>query len=105
MWIGATRTIERGGALRWDWITNLQGMRQILRAAPAVRDGTIVVLTNVPRGSDPFFAYAFWFNLALRLAYPRTTVAGVYYYDGRHPPTTWSCAATDGSTRAEAGPL
>jgi len=85
VWIGATRTLERGGALRRDWNINLQGMQQLLRAAPVVRDGTIVVMTNVPRQADPFFAYAFWFNLALRLAYPQTTIAGVYYYDDNTP--------------------
>jgi hypothetical protein len=85
MWIGACRTIERGGSLRWDWITNLEAMRQLLRAVPSVKDGTVVVMTNVPKEVDPFFRFAFWYNNALRLAYPRTTVAGVYYYDDGTP--------------------
>ena len=85
MWIGACRTIERGGSLRWDWITHVEAMRQLLRAVPRLKDETVVVMTNVPKEADPFFHFAFWYNNALRLAYPRTRVAGVYYYDDGTP--------------------
>ena len=88
MWVGASRTIERGGARRWDWITHVEVMRQLLRAVPNVKNGTVVVMINVPKDVDPFFHFAFWYNNALRLAYPRTTVAGVYYYhDGTPEPS------------------
>jgi hypothetical protein len=80
MWIGACRTIQHGGYHRSVWERHLRGMRELLRAVPLVRDGSVVVMTNVPRGDDPFNDQ-YWFNLALRLAYPRTTVAGIYYYD------------------------
>jgi len=78
--VGARRTIEREGTQREEWRNHLVAMQQMLRAAPRVRDGTVVVMTNVPKKQDPFSAYDFWFNNALRLAYPGTTVAGVYYY-------------------------
>ena len=42
-------------------------------------------MINVPKDVDPFFHFAFWYNNALRLAYPRTTVAGVYYYHDGTP--------------------
>jgi hypothetical protein len=81
VWVGARRSIEREGTQRAEWQTHLVAMQQMLRAAPRVQDGTVIVMTNVPKNRDPFSSSDFWFNNALRLAYPRTTVAGVYYYD------------------------
>jgi len=85
MFVGAYRTIERGGSHRWEWQTHLQTMRQILRVVPAVKEGTIVVMTNIPKDADAFSNSAFWFNLSLRLMYPRTTVGGIYYYSDNSP--------------------
>jgi hypothetical protein len=85
IWVGAYRTIERGGSHRWDWQMHVQTMRQILRAAPAVKEGTIIIMTNVPKDADAFFNSTFWFNLSLRLMYPRTTVGGIYYYSDSSP--------------------
>ena len=81
MWLGSWRTIEREGGHRAEWQPHLPAMKQLLRTVPRVEDGTVVVMTNVPKAPDPFYSYNFWFNNALRLAYPRTIVAGVYYYD------------------------
>jgi hypothetical protein len=54
-------------------------MQEMLRAAPRVEDGTVIVLTGVSKSADPF-GDDFWFDMAIRLAYPRTQVAGVYFY-------------------------
>ena len=80
VWVGARRTIEREGAQREEWRTHLVAIQQILRAAPNLRDGTVIVMTNVPKKPTPF-SHDYWFNNALRLAYPRTAVAGTFYYD------------------------
>ena len=85
IWVGAYRTIERGGSHRGEWQTHLPTMRQILRAVPAVKEGTIVVMTNIPRDADAFTNSAYWFNLSLRLMYPRTTVGGIYYFNDNSP--------------------
>jgi len=42
-------------------------------------------MTNVPRSRDPFYGSHFWFDNALRLAYPRTRVAGIYFYEDGSP--------------------
>lgn len=84
IWFCACRTIQHGGFHRAGWQQHLTGVKEILRAVRQVGDGTIVVMTNVPRSRDPF-GDDYWFNFALRLAYPRTTVAGVFYYEGNSP--------------------
>ena len=71
-------------------------VERLLQAVPRVQNGTIVVMTNVPRAKDPFYAYHFWFNNALRLAYPGATVAGVYYYDDGTPGPTMNLQLRDG---------
>jgi len=59
---------------------------QVLQVAPQVKPGTFVVLTNVPSANDAF-GDNMWFDMALRLAYPTVSVAGVYYLDqGKVPP-------------------
>ena len=84
IWIGAATAIERGGFHRWLWQRHLRGVQEVLRAAPRVQDGTVVVMTNVPKVEDPF-GDDYWFDMALRLAYPRTQVSGVYYYEDGTP--------------------
>jgi hypothetical protein len=85
VFVGAVRTIERQASHRAEWNHHLPIMQRLLRSVPRVRDGTVVVMTDVPRSPDPFYASHFWFNNALRLAYPRTVVAGVYYYEDGTP--------------------
>jgi hypothetical protein len=80
IWLGSKTSIERGGYHRWVWHRHQRAMQGVLRAAPRLRDGTVVVLTGVPRAADPF-GDDYWFDIALRLAFPRTRVAGVYYYE------------------------
>lgn len=81
MWTGACRVVERQASQRAEWNVNLTAMRDLIRGISRVKDGTVIVMTNVPRDRDPFSAYAFWYNNALRLAYPHTVVGGVYFYD------------------------
>jgi hypothetical protein len=74
------------GARRWTaYRTVIAG---ILSQAPRVRDDTFVALLNVPNIApvtlcpahiDDPFADTMWFNSALQLMYPGTTVAGSYW--------------------------
>ena len=51
-----------------------------------MKAGTLVILTNVPRANDPFLHDNMWFEMALRLSYPGTSVEGIYFYDDGAPP-------------------
>jgi hypothetical protein len=37
-------------------------------------------LVNVPKDADPFLGDNMWFDMAVRLTYPDTTVSGLYFY-------------------------
>jgi hypothetical protein len=68
------------------WERQRLAIAAVLAQAPRVRPGTVVVLTGVPKEADPF-GDNMWFDMALRLAYPRKPVAGAYFYsDGTRPP-------------------
>ena len=41
-------------------------------------------MTGVPKAADPF-GDNYWFDMALRLTYPKTQVAGIYYYEDGTP--------------------
>jgi hypothetical protein len=99
-----TCAANRFGAFHYGiWERHRQAMAQVLAVAPRVKPNTLIILTNVPlprTGEDPF-GHQYWFDLALRLAYPRTPVAGVYFYeDGKPAPGNimklkgdrWECA-------------
>jgi hypothetical protein len=81
---GSYCAIERGGFHRMRWRNHKHAMAEVIRAAPEVEPGTIFVLVNVPKQDDPFWISQ-WFDMALRLAYPGTTVAGTYFYDDHSP--------------------
>src|SRR5580704_13473483 len=55
-------------------------MAELLETAPKIQPGTLILLTNVPRDDDPFTGDNSWFDMALRLAYPGTRVAGAYWH-------------------------
>jgi hypothetical protein len=60
----------------------------IIADAPKVADGTLIFIRNIDPQNDPFGA-DMWLDLALRLAYPRTKVAGIYFFqDGSAAPDT-----------------
>ncbi len=81
---GAFSAAWRGGYHLNEWTAHRRTMAAIVRSAPQVRPRTMFVLLNVPRNGDPFDAND-WFDSALRLAYPGTPVAGVYYHAGLSP--------------------
>ncbi len=67
----------------------------ILRAVPNIRPGTVLILKGVDRNNDPF-QDNLWFDMAMRLAYPGTTVSGMYLFsDGAAPPGANLKAAGD----------
>ncbi|MBM3811843.1 MAG: hypothetical protein FJW20_09435 [Acidimicrobiia bacterium] len=69
---------------RWEY--HRQTMATLLKAIPALRPGTLLVVANVP-DLDPFHYSKYWFDFTVRLAYPLNRVAGVYvYHDGTTPP-------------------
>lgn len=66
------------------WERHRTAIAQVLEVAPRVAPGTVVVLTDLPAAADPF-GHNMWFDVALRLAYPHTPVAGQYYKAGGEP--------------------
>ncbi|MBW0003931.1 MAG: hypothetical protein JO216_10615 [Hyphomicrobiales bacterium] len=77
-------SMARGAAHLMVWEKHKQIMAAILRAAPRVAPGTVIVLTGLPHQLDGF-GDNMWYDLALRLAYPGTLVAGVYMFDQGMP--------------------
>jgi hypothetical protein len=80
VYTGARRAIEAGGFHRSVWQRHLRAVQEIARVAPQVQPGTIVVMIGVPKSDDPF-GDNYWFDMAVRLLYPRIAVSGVYYFD------------------------
>jgi hypothetical protein len=80
IWWGAHSAIEHGAWHRSIWRTHQRAVQEMLRAAPRVENGTVVVLTGVSKSPDPL-GDNYWCDIAVRLAYPGTQVAGVYFYD------------------------
>jgi hypothetical protein len=85
-YFGSVFALEKAGVHRYDWNRHRRALLEIARFAPSVQPGTVVVLTNVPKGEDPFFDNL-WFDLGLRLMYPGTPVAGVYFFTDGSPGT------------------
>jgi hypothetical protein len=78
---GVHAAIMRGALARSQWDYHRSAMAAILSVLPSVRAETVFVYTGVPRNPDPFMDNM-WFDMAIRLAYPDTPVAGEYFYDG-----------------------
>lgn len=51
----------------------------IIANAPKVADDTLIIVRNIDPQNDPFGA-EMWLDRALRLAYPRTKVGGIYFF-------------------------
>jgi hypothetical protein len=72
------------------WELHRRAVEQVLTVAGSIRPNTVVVVVNVPDLHDQFdfvtggpvdpFGDDFWFDVALRLAYPEIPVTGIYYY-------------------------
>jgi hypothetical protein len=84
-----TRTALCLGKLhRQHWEELREGIAGILHIAPRLEQNTIVVVTNVKshgQGARDRFGHNMWFDVALRLAYPKTAVSGVYFLDDGRP--------------------
>jgi hypothetical protein len=77
---GVSAAVEKGAFHQTVWREHRQAIRKLLSTAPQVKPHTVVVMTGVPRSNDPF-RDNLWFDVAVRLAYPRTDVTGQYYLD------------------------
>jgi hypothetical protein len=85
-WCGSYSALAKSSNHRWLWDRHKFAMEAVLDAAPKVKPGTLIILTNVPEGdADPFAGDNTWFDMALRLAYPGTAVAGAYWHSGGSP--------------------
>jgi hypothetical protein len=82
---GSFSALKKAAFHQWVWERQRSAMAQVLSVAPRLKPGTLVFLTNVPKDDDPFLGDDMWFDMALRLAYPGTQVAGVYSYEGGTP--------------------
>jgi hypothetical protein len=61
-------------------------LASLIASAPRVADGTLFVVQDIDPKRDPF-GHNMWLDLALRLAYPETRVAGIYtFVDGHSAP-------------------
>ena len=77
------------------WETHRAAITEVLRIAPSVKPNAVIVLTNVPKDEDPF-GHDMWFDMAIRLVYPKVPVAGLYYYsDGTRAPGDTLAVAGD----------
>ena len=86
VWCGSYSALAKSANHRWLWDRHQQAMQEVLDVAPKVKPGTLIVLTNVPGGEgDPFGGDNMWFDMALRLAYPGTPVAGAYWHQDGKP--------------------
>jgi hypothetical protein len=77
---GSEAAIHRGALHRRIWDRHRETIREVLQVAPSVKPNTVIVLTNVPKGDDPF-GHDMWYDFGLRLVYPGIDVSGIYYYD------------------------
>jgi hypothetical protein len=66
------------------WVRHKDAIEHVLEVAPRVEPNAVIAYTGVPAKADPF-GDTMWFDLALRLAYPHTPVAGVYFRNGGRP--------------------
>jgi hypothetical protein len=82
---GSFSAVKKSAFHLWVWERQRSAMAQVLSIAPRLKDETLVILTDVPKDHDPFLGDEMWFDMALRLAYPETRVAGVYFYEDRSP--------------------
>lgn len=85
-WFGSYSALAKSANHRRFWEQHKQAIASVLQVAPRVKPGTLVILTNVPGGDgDPFGGENLWFDMALRLAYPGTKVAGAYWHQDGTP--------------------
>lgn len=80
---GSFSVVKKTAVHRSIWDRHREAIVQLLHTALRLKPGTLVILTNVPKeyASDPFVGENTWFDMAVRLAYPGTPVAGSYFYE------------------------
>lgn len=83
---GSFSAVKKAAFHQLVWERQRSVMAQVLGIAPRLKAGTLVILIDVPKDNDPFLQDNMWFDMALRLAYPGTPVAGFYFYDDGAPP-------------------
>lgn len=85
---GSYSALKKSAFHRWTWERYRSVIASVINAAPRVKPGTFVVLTNVPKdeAGSPLGTRNLWFDVAIRLAYPGTSVAGIYFYSDETPP-------------------
>lgn len=81
---GTEAAVRSGAYHRSIWEKHRSAIAHILEAVPKTKPGTILVLLNVPKDSDPF-GHNMWFDVAIRLAYPRQKIVGIYFLDDGSP--------------------
>jgi hypothetical protein len=84
VYAGSVSAIQKGSRNRTAWEWHRKAVREILRIAPSVEPGTVIVFTNLSRDHD-MFLHNMWFDLALRLMYPGVPVTGAYYFADGSP--------------------
>jgi hypothetical protein len=77
------------------WERQRPVLASIISNAPRVANGTLFVIRNISRTRDPF-GDNMWFDLALRLAYPGTVVAGIYTFTDGTPAPGMNIGIEDG---------
>jgi hypothetical protein len=86
VWCGSYSALAKSANHRWLWDRHERAMQEVLDVAPRLKSGTLIILTNVPEGErDPLGGDNMWFDMALRLAYPGTPVAGAYWHHDGTP--------------------
>ena len=63
-----------------EWEQTRGPIERLLKTVPGVKPGTIIMLQGVPVGAAPWGSN-FWFDILIRLAYPKIEVAGAYSFD------------------------
>jgi hypothetical protein len=105
---GSYSALKKSAYHRWVWERHRSVMAEVIHAAPRVKPGTLLILTNVPKDSagSPLGASNLWFDIAVRLAYPGTEVGGIYFYnDGTAPDDTGFKPDASGRWRVDEHPL
>jgi hypothetical protein len=69
------------GVYNAQWQEIRAPIERLLEAVPSVKPGTIIMLQDVPVKFIQSWGSNFWFDMLVRLAYPRTQVAGSYTFD------------------------
>lgn len=86
VYCGSASALQKGAFHRWLWERHRRAIAHVLKTVPSVKPNAVIALVNVPKEDDPF-GHDMWFDVALRLVYPGTPVAGIYFYpDGTPAP-------------------